>query len=102
MSNLNVFYSNLRTQSAYKSFSGLLDAAVPTGVSDLVNGPPTITALPEFSGLPKEAKDYFSSVNAAQQSILNKDLRGAAPKATGMIMAAGAAAAGVLGVAAMI
>ena len=98
---INSFLSDLRGKPEFTTFSSLLGTtAIPTEVTD-INGIPTITAIPEFTGLPKDAQDFYSSVYDKAQSIIRKDLSGAAPQPTGILMAAGAAAAGVLGVAAL-
>lgn len=99
---LNSFLSDLRGRPEFSSFATFLgNGAIPSSVTNIQDGVPAITTRSEFSALPTQAQSYFSSVYNAEQSIIRKDLSGAAPQPTGILMAAGAAAAGVLGVAAM-
>lgn len=76
-------------------FDELIDNLLAEDLSD-------ITPLPEWTSLPKEEQDFIVSVNKAANSAYSKDISGGAPKPTGAVMAAGAAAAGLLGVVAML
>lgn len=88
----------------------MLATAVPSVELDKVEIDPSkfattavpYTALFGYSALPSDAKAYFSSINQAQESIITKDLAGKAPRPTGALAVAGAAAAGVLGLAAVL
>lgn len=60
------------------------------------------TTAADFTLLPTAVQSYIVSFNRKADSIISKDLSGAAPKPTGAVMAAGAAAAGLLGVVAML
>ncbi|MCJ1424094.1 hypothetical protein MMC29_001981 [Sticta canariensis] len=77
------------------AFDELVDNLLAEDLSD-------ITPLPEWTSLPKEEQDFIVSVNKAANSAYSKDINGGAPKPTGAVMAAGAAAAGLLGVVAML
>ena len=76
-------------------FDELVDDLLADDLSD-------ITSLPEWTSLPKQEQDFIVSVNKAANSQYSKDVSGGAPKPTGAVMAAGAAAAGLLGVVAML
>ena len=80
--------------------SAALNASAIVGTGGVAVTP--ISSLPGYNALPTSAQSYIASIASAEASIASKDLSGAAPKATGMVMAAGAAAAGVLGFAAML
>lgn len=76
-------------------FDDLIDDVLADDISD-------ITSLPEFTGMPKEERDFIISANKVANNQYSKDISGGAPKPTGAVMAAGAAAAGLLGVVAML
>ncbi|MCJ1466496.1 hypothetical protein MMC07_005115 [Pseudocyphellaria aurata] len=100
---LDVYYSSLTAAPQWPSYSSVLATAFDTATFDFVaDDLSDITTQPEFTGLPKNVQDYVVSVNKAANSVVSKDLSGAAPRPTGAVMAAGAAAAGLLGVVAML
>ncbi|KAI4173986.1 MAG: hypothetical protein LQ346_008301, partial [Caloplaca aetnensis] len=110
LADLQAYASTLTTDPKYQSYHSILATAVPSADLANVEIDPTkftttvvpYTVLSGYSALPTDAKSYFSSINQAQESIVTKALAGAAPKPTGAIAVAGAAAAGVLGLAAVL
>ncbi|MCJ1374223.1 hypothetical protein MMC20_005455 [Loxospora ochrophaea] len=102
------YFSVLVTQPAFSSFASVFQTAVPnqeiptayaTGAA--ING--TTINWPSFvSDLPPNAQSYFKSIVAAELSIVSKDVNNQAPRPTGVLVAAGAMVAGVVGVAAVL
>lgn len=104
---MNSYRSSLLKDSQYTSLSQkiasvITDTAVFPGPTPTDTTVPITTTAPELAKADSDVQSFFSSVYQAEQSIISKDLIGAAPQPTAVIMAAGAAAAGVLGVAALI
>lgn len=100
---LDVYLSSLTAAPQWPSYSSVIETAFETVTYDYVaDDLSDITTQPEFTGMPKNVQDYVISVNKAAESIVSKDLSGAAPRPTGAVMAAGAAAAGLLGIVAML
>lgn len=107
---LQAYAKTLTSDPKYQSYHSILATAVPSADLAKVAIDPSkfattavpYTALSGYDALPSDAKAYFSSINQAQESIITKDLAGKAPRPTGAIAAAGAAAAGVLGLAAIL
>ncbi|KAL8927039.1 MAG: hypothetical protein Q9208_002584 [Pyrenodesmia sp. 3 TL-2023] len=110
LADLQAYANTLTTDPQYQSYRSILATAVPSADLASVEIDPTkftttvvpYTVLSGYDALPTDAKAYFSSINQAQESIVTKALAGAAPKPTGAIAMAGAAAAGVLGLAAVL
>ena len=115
MADIKSYISSVTADSAYAAQHSAIQSVLPSmdlagaalnasaivGTGGLAVITPAVS-VSGFSALPSAQQSYISSVIAAQSSIASKDLSGAAPQATGMVMAAGAAAAGVLGFAAML
>lgn len=100
---LDVYASSLTAAPQWPSYSSVIETAFESVTLDYYQDDLSdITSLPEFTAMPKDVQDYVISVNKAAESIVSKDLSGAAPRPTGAVMAAGAAAAGLLGVVAML
>ena len=92
--NPSISYYVAAADSAAGTATDLL--AVPTNTN-------TNSTLPEwFTKMPSDAQSFWSSAAGAAQTIISKDAYGNAPRPTGVIAVAGAAAAGVLGVAALL
>lgn len=112
MADVASYISSVTADSAFSSQNAAIKSAVPS--MDLVSaalnasaivGTGAVTpavSLPGYTALPSSQQSYIASVASAASGIASKDLSGAAPQATGMVVAAGAAAAGVLGFAAML
>ena len=112
MADISSYIASVTSDSAYASQHSAIQSAMPS--MDLASaalnasaiiGTGAVTPIASQSGLsalPTPAQSYVSSIAAAEASIASKDLSGAAPQATAVVMAAGAAAAGVLGFAAML
>lgn len=79
----------------------MLATAFPDDYIDL-NEIIDATTAANFDLLPTPVQSYIVSFNNKADSIISKDFSGAAPKPTGAVVAAGAAAAGLLGVVAML
>ncbi|MCJ1268758.1 hypothetical protein MMC22_008646 [Lobaria immixta] len=120
----DVYFSSVTAAPDWSSYSVIFaksDSAdlLAVNTKDLSD----ITANPSFTALPKSAQSYFISERkgalsiASQRSVATSMANGtttstatgtatptggAAPKPTGAIMAAGAAAAGLLGIVAML
>ena len=115
MADVKSYLSSVTADSAYSSQAAAIKSALPSvdfagaalnasaiaGTAGIAGITPA-ASISGFSALPTPQQSFYSSVIAAESSIASKDLSGAAPQATGMVMAAGAAAAGVLGFAAML
>ncbi|MCJ1462501.1 hypothetical protein MMC07_001103 [Pseudocyphellaria aurata] len=100
---LRVYLSSLTAAPQWSSYSAVIQTAFNTRTFDYVNDPLSdLTTRPAFTAMPKNVQDYVISVNKATASIVSKDLSGAAPRPTGAVMAAGAAAAGLSGVVALL
>ncbi|KAL8716025.1 MAG: hypothetical protein Q9225_006287 [Loekoesia sp. 1 TL-2023] len=110
IADLQAYAKTLTADPKYSSYHSILATAVPSADLAKVEIDPNkfattavpYTALSGYDALPTDAKAYFSSINQAQESIITKDLAGKAPRPTGALVGAGAAAAGVLGLAAML
>ena len=87
----------------------MLQTALPSSVlsdieadpSDFFNSIVTATATPDwYSAIPTSYQSYFSSIGAAEASIVNEDAKGPAPtngvKLAGMAVAAGGVALALL------
>ena len=112
MADVASYLSSVTADSAYASESSVIHSALPSTNlvgyalnASAIAGTGAVTPVASLSGfnaLPTSQQSYLQSIASATASIASKDLSGAAPQATGMVMAAGAAAAGVLGFAAML
>lgn len=99
---LDVYAASLTAAPQWPSITSVLATAFASVDDYTIDNLSSLTSIPEFTAMPKNVQDYVISVNKAIESIISKDLSGAAPKPTGAVMAAGAAAAGLLGVVAML
>ena len=91
------------TQSAYKSANAFVLAADDNFGLDFVMSVATATSTDYpawWTELPKDVQGYFSSVGRAEYSIATAIVQGGAPRQTGALVAAGAAAVGIVGLAA--
>ena len=92
----------MRRKPEYASFSSYLGgSALPASFINNLDIP-AVTTISGFTAVPTPAQAFYSSVENQLQSLKSKDLSGAAAQPTAVLMAAGAAAAGVLGFAAML
>ncbi|MCJ1270704.1 hypothetical protein MMC22_010601 [Lobaria immixta] len=98
---LTSYYASVTAAPEWSSVSSVLATAFPNfdiDIGDIIDA----TTADDFTLLPTAVQSYIVSFNKNADSIISKDLSGAAPKPTGAVMAAGAAAAGLLGVVAML
>ncbi len=112
MADVASYISSVTADSAYASQHAAITSAMPSmdlasaalNASAIVGtgGVTPAASMSGYSALPTSQQSYVASIASAASSIASKDLSGAAPQATGMIVAAGAAAVGVLGFAAML
>lgn len=101
---MDLYFSSVTAAPQWASYSSAIFAGNRNADLDDFKGDSlsAITTEPGFTALPSSVQSYVVSVKKAEESIISKDLSGAAPKPTGAVMAAGAAVAGLLGVAAML
>ncbi|MCJ1291892.1 hypothetical protein MMC34_003440 [Xylographa carneopallida] len=102
------YLSTLTTQPGWVSAVSVLATAIPSsdysnGLSAYLQQVVTATALPSwYTAMPSDVQSIFSSVGAAEVSIVTKDLAAAAPQPTaalkvmGGMLAAGAAGLALL------
>ncbi|KAI4128057.1 MAG: hypothetical protein LQ347_004343, partial [Umbilicaria vellea] len=102
-SQLKSYISSLQGQKDWTSVNSVLNTARPSNVrtATFTGIDPAITTEAWYGALPSDDKKYISSVLKAEQSIMSKG-GAAAAQPTGAMVAAGAAAMGVLGIAAML
>lgn len=97
------YFASVTAAPEWSSVSSVLATATAFPYLDIdITSLIDATTIDDFTLLPTAVQSYIVSVNKNAYSIASKDLSGAAPKPTGAAMAAGAAAAGLLGVVAML
>ncbi|KAK3170660.1 hypothetical protein OEA41_002742 [Lepraria neglecta] len=109
VNDLSSYLNALTTDPGYTAAVAAFATAVPSDVlSEIEDNPDgyfqsafTATALPTwFTALPSSAQSFFSSVGAAEISIVSKDVKGPAPtnavKVGGAVLAAGGAVLALL------
>ncbi|KAI9752877.1 MAG: hypothetical protein M4579_005444 [Chaenotheca gracillima] len=110
-SDLSTYLTHLTAQPEFTSVALVLQTAVPFSVLQDLEADPqgyyesiiTGTATPSWiAALPTDAQKYLESVGSAEIALATKDLGNAAPQPTGALKLAGAAVAGVVGIAAFL